>query len=346
MELRRRRVGTGAERATRVRRRWHPRRDDHGDRRRRRHSDEDGRGRRYRRALRGSERAEARAGEVQGEEGHRRQLHPERGGAREVHGRPRRGWPQGQGQVRQAHQEERQGEEVHAPPRAQGVVHAQRQRGCEQVPLERALEGQGSEARDLQADRDDGQRADREGPQRELQGQALAVRAGCLIGPRSYRRDMRRALVPLIVSLVVLANASAAAAKEWCIAPASGCADGNVATFQSALDLAKSNAGPDQIRLGAAMYDGPFTYDDNGSSTNSVTIPGAGSTATTLTRSSLGAIFTITSSGGALNSLTDIGFHITQSSSAGLQGGRADTTRVAVAGDPAITNSVGLTLAS
>jgi PKD domain len=157
---------------------------------------------------------------------------------------------------------------------------------------------------------------------------------------------VKRALVPLIVSMVVLANASAAAAKEWCIAPASGCADGNVATFQSALDLAKSNAGPDQIRLGAAMYDGPFTYDDNSSSTNSVAITGASSTATTLTRSSLGAIFTITSSGGALNSLTDMGFHITQSSSAGLQGGRVDTTRVAVAGDPAITNSVGLTLAS
>jgi hypothetical protein len=151
----------------------------------------------------------------------------------------------------------------------------------------------------------------------------------------------------LLIALVVsLAAAPGAAAKEWCVPPASGCADGNVGTLQSALDLAKSNAGSDQIRLGAATYDGPFTYNDNGSSTNSIAITGAGSTATTLTRSSLGAILTITSSGGALNSLTDMGFHITQSSSAGLQGGRADTARVTVAGDPAITNSVGLTLAS
>src|SRR3954454_5966366 len=158
---------------------------------------------------------------------------------------------------------------------------------------------------------------------------------------------MRRALVPLITLIVLLASAPAAGAKEWCVPPASGCADGNVGTFQSALNLAGSNAGPDSIRLGATTYtpaSGGFTYDDGGSSTNSVAISGGSLDATTLTRSSLGAILTITSGGGALNSLTDLGFHITQSSSAGLQGGRADATRVAVAGDPAITNSTGVAL--
>jgi hypothetical protein len=160
---------------------------------------------------------------------------------------------------------------------------------------------------------------------------------------------MRRALVPLIALVVVLATAQAASANEWCVPPASGCANGNVPILQSALNLASSNAGPDSIRLGAATYtpaSGGFTYDDGGSSTNSVAISGVSSDATTLTRSTLGAILTITSGGGALNSLTDLGFHITQSSSAGLQGGRADATRVAVAGDPSITDSTGLTLAS
>jgi PKD domain len=160
---------------------------------------------------------------------------------------------------------------------------------------------------------------------------------------------MRRALVPLITLMVLLASASAAGAKEWCVPPASGCADGNVGTFQSALNLAGSNAGPDSIRLGATTYtpaSGGFTYDDGGSSTNSVAISGVSSDTTTLTRSSLGAILTITSGGGALNSLTDLGFHITQGSSTGLQGGRADATRVAVAGDPSITNSTGMALAS
>jgi PKD domain len=159
---------------------------------------------------------------------------------------------------------------------------------------------------------------------------------------------MRRALAPLVLTVAILAGAPAASAKEWCVPPATGCTD-NAGDLQTALDLARMNAGPDSIRLGATTYtptSGGFTYSDSGSSTNSVAITGADSTATTLTHSSLGAILTITSSGGALNSLTDMGFHITQSSSAGLQGGRADATRVAVAGDPAITNSVGLTVAS
>src|SRR3954454_11244589 len=101
---------------------------------------------------------------------------------------------------------------------------------------------------------------------------------------------MRRALVPLIASIVLLANASAVSAKEWCVAPATGCADGNVGTLGSALTLAKNNAGPDQIRLGGTTYNGPFTYDDNGTDTNTVAISGAGRSGafpeynTTLTR--------------------------------------------------------------
>src|SRR3954451_12896935 len=114
---------------------------------------------------------------------------------------------------------------------------------------------------------------------------------------------MRRALVPLIASVVLLAGAGAPAAdaKEWCVPPASGCADGNIGILQSGLNLARMNPGPEQIRLGAATdspVSGACTYTDNGSATNSVAIKGVDSTATTLTRSSSGSILEITSSGG------------------------------------------------
>src|SRR3954454_1166808 len=152
---------------------------------------------------------------------------------------------------------------------------------------------------------------------------------------------MRRALVPLIASVAVLGGASPAAANEWCIAPASGCANGNVATVQGALDLAKSNAGPDQIRLGGATYSGPFTYDDNGSATNSVAIRGFNSRATTITRPSSGRVLSLAGTGGARNSISDLRIHITSSSSTGLQGS-ADVSRVAVAADPSVPDSVGM----
>jgi PKD repeat protein len=160
---------------------------------------------------------------------------------------------------------------------------------------------------------------------------------------------MPRALVPLIASAILLAFAPAAGAKEWCVPPASGCADGNIGILQSGLNLARMNPGPDSVRLGASTYapvSGSFTYSDDGSATNSVAVVGAGSEATTLTRSSTGAIFSITSSGGARNSLTDLRFHITSSGSTGLSGGDADALRVGVAGDPAINSSAGLSIAS
>jgi hypothetical protein len=152
---------------------------------------------------------------------------------------------------------------------------------------------------------------------------------------------MRGALLPLIASVAVLAGASPAAANQWCVAPASGCANGNVGTLQSALDLAKSNAGPDQIRLGAATYSGPFTYDDDGSATNSVAIRGFNSRGTTITRPSSGRLLSLLGTGGARNSVSDLRLHITSSSSTGLLGS-ADVSRVAVAADASVVNSVGM----
>ena len=113
-------------------------------------------------------------------------------------------------------------------------------------------------------------------------------------------------------------------------------------TLQSALDQAKSNPGPDQIRLGAGTYSGAFTYDDNGSSTNTVAITGLSSRSTTLTRSSGGTILTMTGAGNADNSVANLRFHITQSNSGGLSGGTADTAGVVVAADSPVTNSIGL----
>ena len=152
---------------------------------------------------------------------------------------------------------------------------------------------------------------------------------------------MKRALLPLIV---LLATAPAASAKQWCVPPASGCTDGNVGTLQGALDLASNTPGPDQIRLGGATYTSSsgFKYDDNGTSTNSVAIRGLSSRSTTLTRSSSGSILSIKGFGGAHNSVTNLRFHITTSTSQGLWGGIADVQGVAVAGDATITSGTGL----
>jgi PKD domain len=151
---------------------------------------------------------------------------------------------------------------------------------------------------------------------------------------------MRRALLPLIV---FLATAPAASANQWCVPPASGCANGNVATLASALTLASNNPGPDQIRLGAGTYSSSsgFSYSDNGSATNSVTVKGFNSRATTITRPSSGRLLSLLGNGGARNAVSDLRLHITSSSSTGLLGS-ADVSRVAVAADPAVVNSVGM----
>src|SRR3954447_22541166 len=154
---------------------------------------------------------------------------------------------------------------------------------------------------------------------------------------------MRRALVPLIASVAMLATAPAAGAKQWCVPPASGCTDGNVGILQSALNLAQMNPGPDEIRLGAATYTSSngFTYSDNGSATNSVAIRGVNSRATTVTRSTSGHVLSMANTAGARNSVTDLRIHITTSNSTGLLSS-ADVSRVAVAADPSVVNSEGM----
>src|SRR4051794_27635192 len=154
---------------------------------------------------------------------------------------------------------------------------------------------------------------------------------------------MRRALVPLIAFVVLLASAPAASAKEWCVPPASGCADGNVGILQSALNLARMNPGPDKIRLGVAIYSSAsgFTYSDNGSVTNSVTIRGVSARSTTLTRFASGRVLSMDNTAGARNSVSDLRLHITNSNSTGLVGS-ADVSRVVVAADPVVVNSVGM----
>jgi PKD domain len=154
---------------------------------------------------------------------------------------------------------------------------------------------------------------------------------------------MRRALLPVIALIVFLATAPAASANEWCVPPATGCANGSVGVLQSALNLAEMNAGPDSIRLGAATYtsSGGFTYSDNGSATNSVAIRGVNSRATTVTRSTSGHVLNMTNTAGARNLVSDLRIHITASSSTGLLGS-ADVSRVAVAADPSVVNSEGM----
>ena len=159
---------------------------------------------------------------------------------------------------------------------------------------------------------------------------------------------MRRALVPLIALVVLLAVAPAAGAKQWCVPPATGCTDGSAGTLQSALDLAKNNPGPDEIKLGVGTYTSSsgFTYDDNGSATNSVAIEGVNARATTLTRSSIGTILTITGVGATHTSVSRLRVHLTKGTSIGVSAGYANVVGVVVAGDASILNSTGLLLVS
>jgi hypothetical protein len=157
---------------------------------------------------------------------------------------------------------------------------------------------------------------------------------------------MRRALVPLIPFVLLLAGAPAAGAKVYCVTPATGCADGNFATVQAALDQAKGNVGPDEVHLGATTYtsSGGFTYDDAGSASNAVQIFGAGRAATTLERSTNGTILQM--AGNARNTVTDLRFHITGTDlSHGLLGGSADVLRVDVDADAGVGNCEALQLA-
>ncbi|MFL5816097.1 MAG: PKD domain-containing protein [Conexibacter sp.] len=156
---------------------------------------------------------------------------------------------------------------------------------------------------------------------------------------RLLTRTLPLALAGALALALVPAAASAAV---YCVAPASGCADGSFGTVQAALTQAQANAGSDEVRLGATTYTSAsaLTYTDGGSTANSVTIAGAGRAATTLTRTTDGGILQIT--GNARNTVGDLRFHITRSNSFGLIGGSADVFRVDVDADPGAANLEGI----
>ena len=149
-------------------------------------------------------------------------------------------------------------------------------------------------------------------------------------------------IVPVVVMLVFVPSALA---KEYCVAPATGCADGSSQTVQEALDLAAANSGPDQVRLGETTYTTAtgFTYAPGGGATNTLNLVGAGRASTTLTRSTNGSILQL--GGSARNAVTDLRFHITgTTNSSGILGGSGDALRVDVDADANVVNSEGLQL--
>src|SRR5450759_3849327 len=82
-------------------------------------------------------------------------------------------------------------------------------------------------------------------------------------------------VVALVGSLMFVWTAPAGA-TTYCAAPATGCGGGDYPTLAAALTAASSNAGADDVRLGATAYmDGPWSYNDP-TGTNPVTIRGAG----------------------------------------------------------------------
>src|SRR3954468_7560422 len=148
-------------------------------------------------------------------------------------------------------------------------------------------------------------------------------------------------ILPFVAMLLF---APSALAKEYCVAPATGCADGSYATPQQALDAAQANAGADQVRLGEATYttSAGLTYDSGSGPTNTLALVGAGRTLTTLTRSTAGIV--LWAQGGARDPFTDLRVHIAASSnSIGLYG-PVDALRVDVDTDPGVVNSEGVQL--
>jgi hypothetical protein len=149
-------------------------------------------------------------------------------------------------------------------------------------------------------------------------------------------------IVPVLAMLVF---APSALAKDFCVAPADGCADGSYQNVKDALDHAAAIPGPDQVHLGAATYTSAaaLIYDSGASAANTVAIVGAGRAATTLTRSTNGVI--LQPQGAARDSVTDLRFHITgTTNSSGILGGSADALRVDVDADAGVVNSEGLQL--
>jgi hypothetical protein len=99
--------------------------------------------------------------------------------------------------------------------------------------------------------------------------------------------------VALAGSLALL-WAAPAGATTYCVDPATGCGGGDFSTLGAALTAASSNAGADDVQLGAANYmDGPWTYSDL-TATNPVTIRGAGQRDSRLISASGGPTLSLT----------------------------------------------------
>lgn len=148
-------------------------------------------------------------------------------------------------------------------------------------------------------------------------------------------------IVPVALMLLF---APSAFAKEYCVAPATGCADGTFPAPQQALDAAQANAGADQVRLGEASYTTAtaFTYDSGSGPTNTLALVGAGRGLTTLTRSSAGIV--LYAKGEARDTFTDFRVHIVAGpNSVGIYG-LGDSLRVDVDADPSVANSEGVQL--
>src|SRR6478735_9114996 len=116
----------------------------------------------------------------------------------------------------------------------------------------------------------------------------------------------RIAVVPVLAA-GVLALAQPAFGNDYCVSPNASCGAGNVQTFQTALDDAAANSGPDRVFLGAGTYTAPsqgFIYDPLAND-DPIEIAGEGSQATILTGTS-GAYRTLAVFGASGTSVHDL----------------------------------------
>jgi PKD domain len=143
-------------------------------------------------------------------------------------------------------------------------------------------------------------------------------------------------------------QAVAAGAKVYCVAPATGCSDGNQPTLQAALTQVKTDGAAGRIVLGSSTYVGPaagFSYsgalpveiDGVNSSATTLALPAADNIKSVLTSSSTGAVkvssLAVRLSSGSTG---DTGLHLA---------GPATVSNVVVDGTPASNPSYGIMLA-
>jgi hypothetical protein len=102
--------------------------------------------------------------------------------------------------------------------------------------------------------------------------------------------------------VVAVAMVSPAGAAEFCVAPATGCAGGQKATLQQALDAAVAANGPDTVRLPTGVVNGPGTY-STANPDNTVDLIGAGRDQTVITSTADGPILNV-DRGGTMSDLT------------------------------------------